>query len=1101
MTLQEYNDLFKQPLMKKMTITASGGNTITNTNIVSESMSLESSLCSENELRYGACEASCFKIRIADLNHDFTGEWLTVVMDIVTDSDGYLLLQDGTYFLTEEGEKLMLGDTEPGSTSVTLGRFKVKSDKPANDRRWRDLTCYDAMHDLLTADVASWYAALTFPMTIKNLRDSLFTAVGITQETQVLTNDSFVVNGGFTVNGTLAAKDVITAICEMNAVFGHINASGKFEYVDITAAPTLTLDYYVDGSGKYEDYQTDTITGVVARGVATDVGTSVGTTANQYVIMNNPLVYGSEGEQSLISALTNILAIISSVRFRPFEVQTYGNPMLPLGTRITIVTRDMTIVSNVINKNMTGIQGLKDRISALSGQHQPTEVNSMKSDIKRTKGKTHELEVSVNGLTSRTTAIETSLQDDYSTTVQTQGLIQASATSILGQVSSTYVTQTDYAAEVQNLQDQIDGRVNQYTGSAVPTLSNYPASSWSTTAEKRQHIGDLYLVDEQGGTYAGRYFRFNYNQTTQVFEWVLLEDTDVTRALAEAELANQKADAAQAQLDALELNIQNNYSNTTQMNSAIALSEKGIESTVSEAQSKYALRQDVHVDYFGYGNPTSKYPPADNNNKVYFDNGDGYYWTCNGVAWVQNQIQMSLITSNLNSRISQTNDQIVLKVDNNGNIVKVALGTSASGGTVFKVGADNISLIANGVMNLTSNNLVIDSTNFRVSAAGQIEAKSGKIAGFSFGAPLLYSDYISGQDQYRVNIRSIQDGDDENQDAFYIRVSHNGGQSFTYPLEINYKGQLKATDAIISGTVNANAGSIGGWNITASDIRYTNSSDETVIFANGSNSVGDVLVVRTENPTAYPFWIRADGSFHAEKGDIAGWAVDVDSLTATNSNYRAIIKVPYQGGNTSSVVFGVQTYLNSQWQYYWYVTTQGRMFNAGTTQLNGAVYVGTGIDLGTLNTSQLPYVDFHYNDTTSTDFTYRVIQRGTDMLDFIGHNSSTWGTLRGGSFSVQSSKYVKTNVIDITNEEAEKILDLRPVSFDYKYGGAKNQRGLIAEEVEEIYPEMVTIPEGYETFDPEEPWNAPSIDYAKFVPYIIKMIQIQQEQIDELKNR
>lgn len=41
MTLQEYNDLYKLPILKSMTITSSGGVTITNTNIVSEKMSLE----------------------------------------------------------------------------------------------------------------------------------------------------------------------------------------------------------------------------------------------------------------------------------------------------------------------------------------------------------------------------------------------------------------------------------------------------------------------------------------------------------------------------------------------------------------------------------------------------------------------------------------------------------------------------------------------------------------------------------------------------------------------------------------------------------------------------------------------------------------------------------------------------------------------------------------------------------------------------------------------------------------------------------------------------------------------------------------------------
>ena len=108
MTLQEYNDLYKRPLLKQMTIVSSGGITIKNANIVSEEMSLEKSLCSETNLRYGRCEAACFKVRIADINHDFTGEWLTVTQDVVTDSEGYLLTQNGQYLLTEDGFKIKL---------------------------------------------------------------------------------------------------------------------------------------------------------------------------------------------------------------------------------------------------------------------------------------------------------------------------------------------------------------------------------------------------------------------------------------------------------------------------------------------------------------------------------------------------------------------------------------------------------------------------------------------------------------------------------------------------------------------------------------------------------------------------------------------------------------------------------------------------------------------------------------------------------------------------------------------------------------------------------------------------------------------------------
>lgn|GEM_PF-4222794 len=471
MTLQEYNDLYKRPLLKQMTIVSSGGITIKNANIVSEEMSLEKSLCSETNLRYGRCEAACFKVRIADINHDFTGEWLTVTQDVVTDSEGYLLTQNGQYLLTEDGFKIKLKNEQIDEASATYGRFRVHSDKPSNDRRWRDLTCYDIMYDILNADVISWYNGLTFPMTLKNLRDSFFTYLGITQETTTLINDSFVTPGGFSVSGSLSGKTVIESICELNGVFGQITGDGKFQYVSLSSPPTLTLDYYVDGTGSYEDYVTEAITGINAKGTTDDVGTIVGTSTNLYIINGNPLIYGTEGTQGLTTALNNLLQHIMSVQYRPFGVTTYGNPMLPLGTKLTINTKNQIIVSYVVKKTLNGIQSLKDTLSATGEKHQPTAVNSPKTEITRTKGKVHELEVTVDGLTSRVSDTETNLSNNYSTTTQMNTAIQQSATAITTSVSETYETKTDASDKLATANTNAQGYANTALTTARSEIS------------------------------------------------------------------------------------------------------------------------------------------------------------------------------------------------------------------------------------------------------------------------------------------------------------------------------------------------------------------------------------------------------------------------------------------------------------------------------------------------------------------------------------------------------------------------------------------------------------------------------------------------------
>lgn len=84
------------------------------------------------------------------------------------------------------------------------------------------------------------------------------------------------------------------------------------------------------------------------------------------------------------------------------------------------------------------------------------------------------------------------------------------------------------------------------------------------------------------------------------------------------------------------------------------------------------------------------------------------------------------------SQMELTNNQIVLKVDSNGNIVQVALGTNASQGSVFTVGANNIlmtateaiDLLAGGNINLSGKNISISSDNFTVDSNGNVVSKS-----------------------------------------------------------------------------------------------------------------------------------------------------------------------------------------------------------------------------------------------------------------------------------------------------------------------------------------------------------------------------------------
>ena len=115
------------------------------------------------------------------------------------------------------------------------------------------------------------------------------------------------------------------------------------------------------------------------------------------------------------------------------------------------------------------------------------------------------------------------------------------------------------------------------------------------------------------------------------------------------------------------------------------------------------------------------------------------------------------------------------------------------------------------------------------------------------------------------------------------------------------------------------------------------------------------------------------------------------------------------------------------------------------------------------------------------------------------NESSGWANLAAANFIQASSRLVKDNIEDI--EDAEKILELRPVEFDYKFGG--HSYGFIAEEVEEVLPNLVHTPKDYdekEVIDGDYT-KSKKLAYDEFIPYLVKMIQKQQEEINELKER
>jgi len=103
------------------------------------------------------------------------------------------------------------------------------------------------------------------------------------------------------------------------------------------------------------------------------------------------------------------------------------------------------------------------------------------------------------------------------------------------------------------------------------------------------------------------------------------------------------------------------------------------------------------------------------------------------------------------------------------------------------------------------------------------------------------------------------------------------------------------------------------------------------------------------------------------------------------------------------------------------------------------------------------------------------------------------------TISALSDERVKENIRDLDDGLA-KVMQLQPRKFDWKEGHGKdisNDRGFIAQEFEQVFPDMIEEWEN-EAPEGEEPYKAVN---ANLIPTLVKAIQEQQDLIESLTAR
>ncbi len=432
----ELRDLFNQDSVEKQIKITYENTTITNEDLFGNEMTIEESLCSESQLKFGRCEASMVKFKVANIFSPMIGK--TIDISVVLEGN------TGSPFL--------------------YGRYKVQSDKPTADRKWREVVAYDCMYDIINSDVSDWYNTIlpseNSSVTMMEFRKSFINHFGIQEHPVDLINDDMVVKKTIGIkkneetqdesviseSAALSGKDVITAICEINGCFGHIGRDGKMHYIYL--APNIFGLFPADDlypsdelypnnpdnilisksmyiSCKYEDYACQKINKLQIRTEENDIGTIVGDGENAYIIEGNFLAYGKSSAE-LQEIAENIFEKIKDVSYIPFEVECVGNPCIEVGDAVRIPTTYKIVESYVLKRTLKGIQALRDSLSSSGEENYKEAVNSVHKSIVQLKGKTNKLERTVEETRSTITDVEAGLESQ----------IKQTAGSILGTVAS-----------------------------------------------------------------------------------------------------------------------------------------------------------------------------------------------------------------------------------------------------------------------------------------------------------------------------------------------------------------------------------------------------------------------------------------------------------------------------------------------------------------------------------------------------------------------------------------------------------------------------------------------------------------------------------------
>ena len=471
-------------------------------------------------------------------------------------------------------------------------------------------------------------------------------------------------------------------------------------------------------------------------------------------------------------------------------------------------------------------------------------------------------------------------------------------------------------------------------------------------------------------------------------------------------------------------------------------------------------------------------------------------------------------TTNNNDKVVLSEDSFVV-FDNNNEVASFGETT-----TIGDTTGQHISIDANSIDIKTAANVTaLSASSAGIVMSGSITATQGNIGGFKINNQELSASglTISATDQ---------------------KILITGSNAIT-------DGNTVFLDGA-GGVIQVSQSGIGIFDSGRTATFTKNTVVDPAVFKQGSLQVQEIVSSSTEitNPVTTAENLRVISSSKMNRLETQQVYMDTDSTTSGQGSLTPFFYVDKGLGryanaginSASSVVFSSQKNLTAQEhtnrslppefvfsaEYFTVpIETTGEFGFVNNSENSGSsIFTITTKVSGSNHTSATgdtdDFTDAKFNilaleadtrglpNARKSEFTFLQAKASSSIMFQLQHDGDVVSrgnlTAFGTSFLTVSDEREKKHIYQIS-ESLDKVLDLRPTKFTWKETD-KEDVGFIAQEVEQVIPEVVETTKGFIDVDNEkQSEERKTIAYPKLIPYLVDTIQQLTKRIEELEKK